>query len=112
MSGLMIFEVAKKSDRPKVSSTLACSLVVLGLGIILIGGFIAPHNAVIVALGTITLEIGSAFSLGITTVSIADVDTDYGEYGLEQGMNQSSVSGQTFLMKASQAVSGLFTGLD
>ena len=38
----------------------------------------APHNAVIVALGTITLKIGSAFSLGITTVSIADV-IDYGE---------------------------------
>lgn len=110
MSGLMIFpKVAKKLDRPKVY-TLACSLVVLGLGIILIGGFIAPHNAVIVALGTITLKIGSAFSLGITTVSIADV-IDYGE--LKFGTRNESIicSAQTFLMKASQAVSGLFTGV-
>ena len=70
----------------------------------------APHNAVIVALGTITLKIGSAFSLGITTVSIADV-IDYGE--LKFGTRNESIicSAQTFLMKASQAVSGLFTGV-
>ena len=110
MAGLMFFpKVAKKLDRPKVY-TLACLLVVLGLGIIFIGGFIAPHNAVIVALGAITLKIGSAFSLGITTVSIADV-IDYGE--LKFGTRNESIicSAQTFLMKASQAVSGLFTGV-
>ncbi len=109
MAGLMIFpKVAKKLERPKVY-TLACALVVLGLVIILVGGFIAPHNAIIVALGAITLKLGSAFSLGITTVSIADV-IDYGE--LKFGTRNESIicSAQTFLMKASQAVSGLFTG--
>lgn len=109
MAGLMIFpKVAKKLERPKVYM-LACALVVLGLLIILVGGFIAPHNAIIVALGAITLKLGSAFSLGITTVSIADV-IDYGE--LKFGTRNESIicSAQTFLMKASQAVSGLFTG--
>ncbi|MDU1338858.1 MAG: melibiose:sodium transporter MelB [Clostridium butyricum] len=110
MLGLMLFpKVAKRLERPKVY-TLACSLVVLGLVIILIGGFVAPHNVLIVVLGAATLKIGSAFSLGITTVSIADV-IDYGE--LKFGTRNESIicSAQTFLMKASQAVSGLFTGV-
>lgn len=110
MLGLMLFpKVAKRLERPKVY-TLACSLVVLGLVIILIGGFVAPHNVSIVVLGAATLKIGSAFSLGITTVSIADV-IDYGE--LKFGTRNESIicSAQTFLMKASQAVSGLFTGV-
>lgn len=110
MLGLMLFpKVAKRLERPKVY-TLACSLVVLGLVIILIGGFVAPHNVPIVVLGAATLKIGSAFSLGITTVSIADV-IDYGE--LKFGTRNESIicSAQTFLMKASQAVSGLFTGV-
>ncbi|MDB2136899.1 melibiose:sodium transporter MelB [Clostridium butyricum] len=110
MLGLMLFpKVAKRLERPKVY-TLACSLVVLGLVIILIGGFVAPHNVLIVVLGAATLKIGSAFSLGITTVSIADV-IDYGE--LKFGTRNESIicSAQTFLMKALQAVSGLFTGV-
>ena len=110
MMGLMMFpKVARRLERPKVY-TLACSLVVLGLGIIFVGGFVAPHNVIIVALGAITLKLGSAFSLGITTVSIADV-IDYGE--LKFGTRNESIicSAQTFLMKASQAVSGLFTGV-
>jgi melibiose permease len=109
MLGLCFFLRCKRLERPKVY-TLACSLVVLGLVIILIGGFVAPHNVLIVVLGAATLKIGSAFSLGITTVSIADV-IDYGE--LKFGTRNESIicSAQTFLMKASQAVSGLFTGV-
>lgn len=110
MMGLMIFpKVAKRLERPKVY-TLACSLVLVGLAIILIGGFVAPQNAIIVVLGGATLKIGSAFSLGITTVSIADV-IDYGQ--LKFGTRNESIicSAQTFLMKASQAVAGLLTGV-
>ena len=110
MAGLMFFpKVAKKLDRPKVY-TLACSLVVLGLGIIFIGGFIAPHNAVIVALGAITLKIGSAFSLGITTVSIADV-IDYGEVRFGSRNESIIASFQTLLVKTASAVSGWLIGV-
>lgn len=110
MIGLMLFpKVAKRMERPKVY-TLACLLVTMGLLIILIGGFIAPHNVAIVVLGAVALKMGSAFSLGITTVSIADV-IDYGE--LKFGTRNESIicSAQTFLMKSSQAISGLFTGV-
>ena len=110
MIGLMLFpKIAKKLSRPQIY-TIACSLAATGLLIILAGGIIDPSNAIIVVIGAITLKIGSAFSLGITTVSIADV-IDYGE--MKFGTRNESIicSSQTFLMKASQAISGLLTGL-
>lgn len=110
MLSLLLFpRLVKAFNRTKVF-TLACSLVGIGLVIILAGGYIAPQSPAFIIVGSFLLKFGSGLSLGITTVSIADV-IDYGE--LKFGIRSESiiVSTQTFLMKAAQAVSGLLTGV-
>ncbi|MCY8232230.1 melibiose:sodium transporter MelB [Priestia endophytica] len=110
MLSLLLFpRLVKAFNRTKVF-TLACSLVGIGLVIILAGGYIAPQSPLFIIVGSFLLKFGSGLSLGITTVSIADV-IDYGE--LKFGIRSESiiVSTQTFLMKAAQAVSGLLTGV-
>lgn len=110
MLSLLLFpRLVKALNRTKVF-TLACSLVGIGLVIILAGGYIAPQSPSFIIIGSFLLKFGSGLSLGITTVSIADV-IDYGE--LKFGIRSESiiVSTQTFLMKAAQAVSGLLTGV-
>ena len=110
MLSLLLFpKLVKIFNRTKVF-TLACSLVGIGLVTILAGGYIAPQSPAFIIVGSFLLKFGSGLSLGITTVSIADV-IDYGE--LKFGIRSESiiVSTQTFLMKAAQAVSGLLTGV-
>ncbi|MBR9961452.1 MFS transporter [Anaerostipes sp. Marseille-Q3525] len=75
-----------------------------------VAGFVAPTNPLFVILGAGILKLGSGFELGVVTVCIADV-IDYNEL-LFGTRNESIIcSTQTFLMKASQAVSGLLTGV-
>lgn len=110
MTALLLFpKLAKWLGRSKVYS-IACTLMGIGLMILLVGGYAAPHSVALVALGSIILKFGSGLSLGVTTVSIADV-IDYGE--LKTGKRSESIitSTQTFLMKTSQAFAGLLTGV-
>lgn len=75
-----------------------------------VAGFLAPTNPVFVILGAGILKLGSGFELGVITVCIADV-IDYNEL-LFGTRNESIIcSTQTFLVKASQAVTGLLTGV-
>lgn len=109
MFGLTIFpKVVKKIGREKTFG-LACSLPILGLIVIAVAGFIDPANPVFITIGSALLKIGSGFELGIITVLIADV-IDYNE--IQFGTRNESIicSTQTFLMKSSQAVSGLLSG--
>lgn len=109
MFGLTIFpRVVKKIGREKTFG-LACSFPIIGLIIIAIAGFIAPSNPLFIAIGSGIFKIGSGFELGITTVLIADV-IDYNE--IQFGTRNESIicSTQTFLMKSSQAISGLLSG--
>lgn len=110
MTALLLFpKLAKWLSHSKVY-TIACVLFGIGLAILLVGGYVAPHSIALVALGGVIMKLGSGFSLGVTTVSIADV-IDYGE--LKSGKRSESIitSTQTFLMKASQAFAGLLTGV-
>ena len=109
MGGLVVFpKIVKKLGRKNVCNGLYisnhwsdhyCSR-----------SFVAPTNPLFVILGAGILKLGSGFELGVVTVCIADV-IDYNEL-LFGTRNESIIcSTQTFLMKASQAVSGLLTGV-
>ncbi|MGG5371906.1 melibiose:sodium transporter MelB [Enterococcus sp. AZ196] len=110
MLGLMLFpKISRKISREK-TYILACLLPVIGLLILFVAGFIAPTNAIFAMAAGLVLKFGSGLSLGVTTVSIADC-IDYGE--IKFGTRNESIicSAQTFLMKSSQAVAGLLTGV-
>ena len=110
MAGLLLFpKLTRKLNRSKVFM-LASGMWVGGLITLLIGGFVAPHSVVFVVLGSVIMRMGNGFSIGIWTVSIADV-IDYGE--VTTGVRSESIitSSQTFLMKTSQAFAGLLTGI-
>ena len=96
MGGLVVFpKIVKKLGREKMFA---------------VAGFVAQTNPLFVILGAGILKLGSGFELGVVTVCIADV-IDYNEL-LFGTRNESIIcSTQTFLMKASQAVSGLLTGV-
>lgn len=110
MGGLVVFpKIVKKLGREKMFA-MACTFPIIGLIIIAVAGFVAPTNPLFVILGAGILKLGSGFELGVVTVCIADV-IDYNEL-LFGTRNESIIcSTQTFLMKASQAVSGLLTGV-
>ena len=110
MTALLLFpKMSKWLGRSKVYS-VACFLMATGLVVLLVGGYVAPHNVAFVVSGSVIMKLGSGFSLGVTTVSIADV-IDYGE--LKTGKRSESIitSTQTFLMKTSQAFASLLTGV-
>jgi len=110
MVALVLFpKLVKLLNRTRVF-TVACILVGLGLGTILVGGYISPQSGIFIIIGGFLLKFGSGLSLGITTVSIADV-IDYGELKFGTRNESIIVSAQTFLMKTAQAVSGLLTGI-
>lgn len=110
MGGLVVFpKIVKKLGREKMFA-MACTFPIIGLIIIAVAGFVAQTNPLFVILGAGILKLGSGFELGVVTVCIADV-IDYNEL-LFGTRNESIIcSTQTFLMKASQAVSGLLTGV-
>ncbi len=110
MGGLILFpRLAGTFGRKKLFAA-ACALPVAGLIVIAVSGFFAPTSPVFVIIGAGLLKLGSGFELGVVTVSIADV-IDYNE-SLFGTRNESIIcSAQTFLMKSSQAVSGLLTGV-
>lgn len=110
MFGLVLFpKVVKVLGREKMFA-LACAFPIFGLIIIALAGFVDPTNPLYIVIGASILKIGSGFELGVVTVSIADV-IDYNE--MKFGTRNESIicSAQTFLMKSSQAVSGLLTGV-
>ena len=89
---------------------LACYLPALGLIMLLLAGIIAPANAILVAISGIVVKLGSGFTLGATTVMLADV-IDYGEVRFGSRNESILASFQTLLVKTASAVSGWLIGV-
>ena len=110
MGGLLLLPYAiSLLNRSKVFS-IAITLIVSGLLIILLFGYIDPKQAIWIIIGGGMLRIGSGFIIGISTVALADV-IDYGEVKFGQ-RNESVISStNTFLTKTAQAVASLIVGV-
>lgn len=110
IAGLILFPILSKIMSKKAVFGLACFLPAIGLVLLLIAGFILPQNAFLVALSGILLKLGSGFTLGATTVMLADV-IDYGQ--VKFGTRNESViaSFQTLLVKTASAVAAWLIGV-
>ena len=110
MGALILFPLLSKGMSKKNVFRLACYLPAVGLIVLLLGGIFIPQSAPIIALSGILVKLGSGFTLGATTVMLADV-IDYGE--VKFGTRNESViaSFQTLLVKTASAVSGWLIGV-
>ena len=79
IAALMSFPMLSTKIGRKKVFFLACSLPVIGFGLLCLAGYISPESAVLVAACGIVAKLGSGLSLGISTVMLADV-VDYGEF--------------------------------
>ena len=107
---LMIFPMLSKKMSKKGVFRLACYLPAIGLVILLLAGILAPGNASFIALSGIIVKLGSGFTLGATTVMLADV-IDYGEVRFGSRNESVIASFQTLLVKAASAIAGWLIGV-
>ncbi|MHD0396830.1 melibiose:sodium transporter MelB [Staphylococcus simulans] len=110
MVSLLIFPyLVKKVGRSAVFN-YAVFGIVIGLVVILLAGFIAPHAAIWVIIGGACIRFGTGTLVGINTVALADV-IDYSEVKFGQRNESVITSTQTFLVKLAQAFAGLSVGV-
>lgn len=110
ISALMLFPMLSKKMSKKGVFRLACYLPAIGLIILLVAGIFVPGNVVLIALSGITVKLGSGFTLGATTVMLADV-IDYGEVKFGSRNESIVASFQTLLVKTASAVSAWLIGV-
>ena len=110
ISALMLFPMLSKRMSKKGVFRLACYLPAVGLIILLFAGIFIPQNAMLIALSGIILKLGSGFTLGATTVMLADV-IDYGEVRFGSRNESIIASFQTLLVKTASAVAGWLIGV-
>lgn len=110
IAALMLFPIISKNMSKKGVFRLACYLPAAGLIVLLAGGIFMPQNSLLIALSGILIKIGSGFTLGATTVMIADV-IDYGELKLGSRNESIIASFQTLLVKTASAVAGWLIGI-
>ena len=101
------FRVIKQNDQLAIfiGVVLAYNLVAQ-----LSGGIFVPQNAPIIALSGILIKLGSGFTLGATTVMLADV-IYYGEVKFGSRNESVIASFQTLLVKVASAVAGWLIGV-
>ncbi len=110
IAGLVLFPILSKMLSKKAVFGLACFLPAIGLVLLLIAGFILPQNALLVALSGIILKLGSGFTLGATTVMLADI-IDYGQVKFGSRNESIIASFQTLLVKTASAVAAWLIGV-
>lgn len=110
IAALMLFPLLSKRMSKKGVFRLACYLPAAGLLILLFAGIFVPGNAMLIALSGIIVKLGSGFTLGATTVMLADV-IDYGEVRFGSRNESIVASFQTLLVKTASAVSGWLIGV-
>jgi melibiose permease len=110
IGGLMVFPMISKKMSKKAVFRLACYLPAAGLVMLLLSGIFVPGNVVLIALSGIIIKLGSGFTLGATTVMLADV-IDYGEVRFGSRNESIIASFQTLLVKTASAISGWLIGV-
>lgn len=110
MGALLLYPVLGLKINKKILFLLACIFPAVGFALLLLVGYVAPTNAVLVGLSSVVVNIGIGFMLVILTVILSEV-VDYGEY--KMGTRNESVifSTQTFVVKLAGAFSALVSGI-
>lgn len=111
-------QMAAQASFPKVSVALgktktfllASFCPVVGFLLLLIVGYTAPYNVLLVGICSAIVNFGIGFMLVFITVMLADV-VDYGEYKLGTRNESILFSMQTFIVKFAGAFSGFVSGV-
>lgn len=110
IAALFIFPMISKNLSKKQVFAIASFSPAIGLAGLVISGFFALQNVVIIAVCGVLYKMGSGLTLGATTVMLADV-IDYGEVKLGSRNESIIASFQTLLVKTASAVSAWFIGV-
>ena len=101
--------LSKRLSKKQVFAIASFSPAV-GLVGLVVSGFFAPQNVVIIAVCGVLYKLGSGLTLGATTVMLADV-IDYGQVTLGSRNESIIASFQTLLVKTASAVSAWLIGV-
>ena len=107
---LFAFPILSRFLSKKQVFAIASFAPAVGLILLLLSGFVAPSNVVLIAICGVFFKFGSGLTLGATTVMLADV-IDYGEVKLGTRNESIVASFQTLLVKTASAVAGWLIGV-
>lgn len=110
IGALFLFPVLSKGLSKKQVFAIASFSPAIGLVGLVVSGFFAPQNVVIIAVCGVLYKLGSGLTLGATTVMLADV-IDYGQVKLGSRNESIIASFQTLLVKTASAVSAWLIGV-
>lgn len=110
IGALFLFPVLSKRLSKKQVFAIASFSPAVGLVGLVVSGFFAPQNVVIIAVCGVLYKLGSGLTLGATTVMLADV-IDYGQVKLGSRNESIIASFQTLLVKTASAVSAWLIGV-
>ncbi|EKO3592994.1 melibiose:sodium transporter MelB [Vibrio metschnikovii] len=89
---------------------IACGFPILSCFILLIMGFVAPANVIIIGIAGAAIKFGVGIANALQTVMLADV-VDYGEYRTGRRSESVIFSVQTMLVKFAGAAGGFIVGI-
>lgn len=108
--GVFLFpHIASKLPR-KYLWIIACGFPVLSSLILLVMGFIAPANVILIGFAGAAIKFGVGIANALQTVMLADV-VDYGEYRTGRRSESVIFSVQTMLVKFAGAAGGFIVGV-
>lgn len=110
IGALFLFPILSKRLSKKQVFAIASFSPAVGLVGLVVSGFFAPQNVVIIAVCGVLYKLGSGLTLGATTVMLADV-IDYGQVTLGSRNESIIASFQTLLVKTASAVSAWLIGV-
>ena len=110
IGALFLFPVLSNGLSKKQVFAIASFSPAIGLVGLVVSGFFAPQNVVIIAVCGVLYKLGSGLTLGATTVMLADV-IDYGQVKLGSRNESIIASFQTLLVKTASAVSAWLIGV-
>ncbi len=110
IGALFLFPILSKGLSKKQVFAIASFSPAIGLVGLVVSGFFAPQNVVIIAVCGVLYKLGSGLTLGATTVMLADV-IDYGQVKLGSRNESIIASFQTLLVKTASAVSAWLIGV-
>jgi melibiose permease len=89
---------------------MACSFPVLSCVLLLVMGYVAPGNAILIGMAGAAIKFGVGIANALQTVMLADV-VDYGEYKTGRCSESVIFSVQTMLVKFAGAAGGFIVGI-
>ncbi len=105
MAALAVFPSLSKKINKGIVFVVSCLLPVVGFVALLLVGYIAPTNILLVGVCSAIVNIGIGFMLVLVTVILAEA-VDYGEFKLGTRNESIVFSTQTFMVKFAGAFSG------